>query len=801
MASLSEGKGKNYGRKGGQGSDKPVRITPFDRREARANIQDPSRSNNPADVVRRFFNVKDEPGTVSSNVSRDELLKRLESQTNQRLSKSAQAAADIADVEPDAARIRNQAGEVAQRSRETKPPQRRPLADTTKGGPVTTMRLGDPGAPSKEAARTLQRMKDADPTTAARLQANLRASDTRPKPEPKPAAPKPETIKQSDVSQRAARFRQSFGTPTGADPKTGRPTYKPLDALTNLPKGRGGTAPSPEQYAKVQVGDLDTKRLVRTQGPQGTPTKRGVENFLLNRETKGALGGRNARRVSPEQGKAALERVKGFMADPKEVSKVAAQIKQEVGGRRAQLENPPARPSRSSAASTASTTAVRRVRVQDLTPQPSAPAPRPTTSRAPQLPAATKQPAATPTVTKVKQALNLSIAKQPPAPEPSFKVSGTTKQTTAPQLPSAGSTARPEPVKQSTVSQRAQTYRTQAAAGQNLEFTKTKSGSFSYKPRTSTPTPQSQAPTPEWTTTTRSALPEPAAPTRRRASGDAGPSSKLSSAPRPPVTTTTQATPQARRQNISPDLGKGSTTLRRGQSTTLRPRTATPTSPRQRGGGSGNALLNIAYGGLSGYDAYKQAIEAGKSSDVALQRGLARGAGTTSGAMLGGRIGRAVLGGLGSKFGTPGKAIGQSVGEFGGSLIGGQFGGDAATAVAGIDKKDRDWMRWANRSVQTGVPAQSARSRTGSTSVIRDTSGKERVGYLAYRDGKPVYKTANDPSSLKYTSSNPLERIGRTVAYGNYGPVSDWLRSRYAASDDATRRAKVASQKARGGNK
>ena len=800
MASLSEGKGKNYGRKGGQGSDKPVRITPFDRREARANIQDPSRSNNPADVVRRFFNVKDEPGTVSSNVSRDELLKRLESQTNQRLSKSAQAAADIADVEPDAARIRNQAGEVAQRSRETKPPQRRPLADTTKGGPVTTMRLGDPGAPSKEAARTLQRMKDADPTTAARLQANLRASDTRPKPEPKPAAPKPETIKQSDVSQRAARFRQSFGTPTGADPKTGRPTYKPLDSLTNLPKGRGGTAPSPEQYAKVQVGDLDTKRLVRTQGPQGTPTKRGVENFLLNRETKGALGGRNARRVSPEQGKAALERVKGFMADPKEVSKVAAQIKQEVGGRRAQLENPPARPSRSSAASTASTTAVRRVRVQDLTPQPSAPAPRPTTSRAPQLPAATKQPAATPTVTKVKQALNLSIAKQPPAPEPSFKVSGTTKQTTAPQLPSAGSTARPEPVKQSTVSQRAQTYRAQvnppepprapSTAGQNLEFGKTKSGSFTYKPSTpSTATAQQVPPKME-------PLPEPAAPTRRRASGDAGPSSKLSSAPRPPATSTTPQTASRRRQNILPDLGRGSTTIRSGQSTTLKPRPATPTKQSDRGLG---AVGNLAYGGFQGYDAYQKAIAAGKSQDVAIKRGLARGGGTSAGAAIGGKIGKSVGGALASRIGL--RPAGSFVGDLVGSTIGGMVGGDAATAAMGIDKKDRDWMRWANRKVQTGIPAQSAQSRTGSTSVIRDRSGKERVGYLAYKDGNQVFKTANDPSSLKYTSSNPLERIGRTIASGGYGPVSDWLKSRYTASDDATRRAKVAAQKARAGNK
>ena len=42
-------------------------------------------------------------------------------------------------------------------------------------------------------------------------------------------------------------------------------------------------------------------------------------------------------------------------------------------------------------------------------------------------------------MTKVKQSLNLS----PSAPEPSFRVSGTTKQTKAPQLPPVGNTTAP----------------------------------------------------------------------------------------------------------------------------------------------------------------------------------------------------------------------------------------------------------------------------------------------------------------------------------------------------------------------
>ena len=772
MASLSEGKGKNYGRKGGDGGVKGTRITPFDRREARANIQDPSRSNNPADnpadVVRRFFNVKDEPGAVSSNVSKDELLKRLERQTQQKPSRSAQAAADVADINPDAARLRNQAAEVAQRSRETKPPSRYPLGDTTKGGPVTTMRLGDPGAPSKEAARTLQRMKDADPTTTARLQANLRAADT---------APKPEAIKQSDVSQRAARFRQSFGTPTGADPKTGRPTYKPLDALTKLPKGRGGTAPSPEQYAKVQVGDLDVKRLIRTQGPQGTPTDRGVENFLLNRETKGALGGRNARQISPEQGKAAMERVKGFMADPKEVAKVKSQIQQEVGGKRAQLETPPSRPSRSTAASTASTS-------RPPAPQLTTTTLKPTTTAATGGPKPTA-PVSTSTATKVRQTLKLAIPQQPPAPKPEFGTQVTTKtlpaKSTAPaSSPDLSKTQRVQPKAPST-------------AGQNLEFTKSKSGSFTYKPQTSTPTPQPQAPTPEWTRTTRAELPEPAAPTRRRASGDAGPSSRLSSAPKPPATTSTPATPQARRQNILPDLGKGSTATRSGQSVTFKPRTATP-KPKRSSSGLGTGLV---WGGFSAADAYTTAKAQGQSDEYARNLALARGSGTTIGSVATTKVLQSLLGRV-----PGGKQVAGFVGPMVGSYVGDTIGGFAA----GASKSDKEWMAKANRTVQAGVPSQNVQSKASGKGIIRDAQGRERVGYaskLTGSDGvtRTVYKHANAPASLAYTSSNPLERVGRRTADSGLPWISDFLKKRYAASDEAVRRANVSAQRSRAGNK
>ena len=106
------------------------------------------------------------------NIHDEQKFAELERIAKQKSSKSV-AAAD--DVSP---QMRTQAADTSARAKRTGPAQRRPLGDTTKGGPVKSYRLGQSGQPSKEAARTLQRMTTADPTTTARLQANLRKADT-----------------------------------------------------------------------------------------------------------------------------------------------------------------------------------------------------------------------------------------------------------------------------------------------------------------------------------------------------------------------------------------------------------------------------------------------------------------------------------------------------------------------------------------------------------------------------------------------------------------------------------------------
>ena len=177
------------------------------------------------------------------------------------------------------------------------------------------------GAPSSTSA----------PSTGGIVKRNVGA--TKPRPSSGSTA--------AEVSARAQRFSQAFGTPTGADPRTGAPTYRPPAELTNLPSSRTGATPSPEAYSKVKPGDLEIKRQARTAEVPGKPgvrsaTPQGVQNFLLNRET----GGMSRRSIPAEQGRAAQQRVAQSMQNPNVVADISARINQEVGGRRAETSTP-----------------------------------------------------------------------------------------------------------------------------------------------------------------------------------------------------------------------------------------------------------------------------------------------------------------------------------------------------------------------------------------------------------------------------------------------------------------------------
>ena len=160
-------------------------------------------------------------------------------------------------------------------------------------------------------------------------------------------------------------------------------------------------------------------------------------------------------------------------------------------------------------------------------------------------------------------------------------------------------------------------------------------------------------------------------------------------------------------------------------------------------------------------------------------RSLAKGATVAAGGLLGGTAG--AIGGGGLLSAATGTA---------GALAGGAAAEKAFDTAAGANAVQRKAIATANRKSQaggaikgiggptsfdtkkntitTGTGAQRKTAQLGKTSVVTGPGGKQEVGNLAYKGGQAVYKRAADPSTLAKTSSNPLERIGRSLFAGAY---------------------------------
>lgn len=161
-----------------------------------------------------------------------------------------------------------------------------------------------------------------------------------------------------------------------------------------------------------------------------------------------------------------------------------------------------------------------------------------------------------------------------------------------------------------------------------------------------------------------------------------------------------------------------------------------------------------------------------------LRSGL-KAATVAAGGALGGTAG--LIGGGGVASGALGLA-----GATGGAVAASK----AFDTVAGANAKERAAMAAANRRSQsgaaltgiggkttfdtkkntmtTGVGPQRKTVQLAKTSVVTGPKGKQETGYLAYKGGQAVYKRGADPSTLAKTSSNPLERIGRSLFAGAY---------------------------------
>jgi hypothetical protein len=192
--------------------------------------------------------------------------------------------------------------------------------------------------------------------------------------------------------------------------------------------------------------------------------------------------------------------------------------------------------------------------------------------------------------------------------------------------------------------------------------------------------------------------------------------------------------------------------------------TAKPTANPLKGLKSGSVLSG----------AIDTALEKSKGSGWA--RSVAKGATTALGTLAGGALGSAA----------------GPVGTFAGGTAGGMAASQAFDTVAGANAKERAAMRQQKRQSQsggalkgiggkttfdtkkgtmtTGSGSQKKTVQLGKTSVVTDPkTGKKETGYLAYKGGKAVYKRADTSNAaLAKTSSNPLERVGRTLFSGAY---------------------------------
>ena len=188
--------------------------------------------------------------------------------------------------------------------------------------------------------------------------------------------------------------------------------------------------------------------------------------------------------------------------------------------------------------------------------------------------------------------------------------------------------------------------------------------------------------------------------------------------------------------------------------------------------------------GLAGYDAfqtYKQAKDSGSSETRSVIRGITKAAGGVLGGSLGGALG-SVAGPLG---GIAGAGVGYSAGSDAADTLFRTFAGD--------NKKQRTALKDFYRKSQKGISSADAKFKMGNKAIITDRQGKERIGYAAKltdKSGntKTVYKHSAPSHSLSRTSSNPIERIGRSIGF---------LKGYYSRKDEADRKKRVADFKAK----
>ena len=158
----------------------------------------------------------------------------------------------------------------------------------------------------------------------------------------------------------------------------------------------------------------------------------------------------------------------------------------------------------------------------------------------------------------------------------------------------------------------------------------------------------------------------------------------------------------------------------------------------------------VAAAGMDYYTGSRDAKDRGAGTTRQVLRGLFRAGGGVVGGTVGAGTG-AFLGTAGGSFTGPGALVTGTAGAFTGGAAGSQLGSRVADqvfqTVAGATDAEKKLMRQRKRQSQINMYGQGPKTqaRTGNTAIVTGKDGKQRVGYLSYKDGKPVYTAPNAP--------------------------------------------------------
>ena len=139
---------------------------------------------------------------------------------------------------------------------------------------------------------------------------------------------------QKKAVERAKTFRQSFGTPTGADPKTGKPFYGGSTVSgkegpdINLPRGRGGGIPTDKAYEKQakRLGDREAAKKTYIDPKTYKASKEGTKAYIrkslqMKTGSNVPVGEKEVNKIFKKSGK-----------------EYADKINQKYGGKRSRVE-------------------------------------------------------------------------------------------------------------------------------------------------------------------------------------------------------------------------------------------------------------------------------------------------------------------------------------------------------------------------------------------------------------------------------------------------------------------------------